>query len=248
MRITTLYTLYSSRASSRFCVSSSGVAFVFDAKRPAQNQSPTPLSPGVYRGLAPVVKFDISQPLRDMRVILPGPGKLRENEDRDIVPLKVRFAPEWDPVVQATVGGADNPAGTEIPGPLVSFNGQTNTSSVVPPYPNGALVPPTRHSVNLLQNSHTGHRVFGPAATNTLGRVWRRLSDGQFGRPGCTLRSSGGSVVFVAVHGQWPYLFRVRGHFANQRSNGRLLSLCHRDGNQFPGLPKGGCLAGCLLY
>ena len=39
-----------------------------------------------------------------MRVILPGTGRLRENEDRDIVPLRIRFAPEWDPVVQATVG------------------------------------------------------------------------------------------------------------------------------------------------
>ncbi len=68
----------------------------------------------MYRGLAPVVKFDVSPPLRDMQIIPPGPGKLRENEDREIMPFKVRFAPEWDPVVQSKVGGKDFPGGTEI--------------------------------------------------------------------------------------------------------------------------------------
>src|ERR1700710_3057862 len=70
----------------------------------AQDQTAVTPVPGIYRGLSPLVKFDVSPPLREMRVILPGPGSLRENEDRDIVPLKVRFAPEWDPVVQATAG------------------------------------------------------------------------------------------------------------------------------------------------
>jgi len=148
------------------------LAFVAIRNAAAQGQSPqTPVVQGVYRGLAPVVKFDISPPLREMRVILPGPGKLRENEDRDIVPFRIRFAPEWDPVVQATVGGADNPAGTEIPGPLVSFNGQTNTSLVVPPDPNGAVGP--NHVVTMCNLSFqifdkTGTSLFGPAANNTL--------------------------------------------------------------------------------
>ena len=141
-------------------------------KAAGQGQSPgTPVIQGVYRGLSPVVKFDISPPLRDMRVILPGPGKLRENEDRDIVPLKIRFAPEWDPVVQATVGGKDTPGGTEIPGPIVTFNGQTNTSGVVPPDPNGAVGP--NHIVTMCNLSFqifnkTGTSLFGPAANNTL--------------------------------------------------------------------------------
>ena len=85
-----------------------GLAFAFSAIHPAAAQgqsSGAPVVKGIYRGFAPVVKFDISPPLREMRIILPGPGQLRENEDREIVPLKVRFAPEWDPVVQATNGG-----------------------------------------------------------------------------------------------------------------------------------------------
>ena len=148
------------------------LAFFATRKAAAQGQSPEdPVVQGVYRGLSPVVKFDISPPLREMSVIAPGPGKLRENEDRDIVPLKVRFAPEWDPVVQATVGGEDNPAGTEIPGPIVSFNGQSNTSCVVPPDPNGAVGP--NHIVTMCNLSFqifnkTGTSVFGPAANNTL--------------------------------------------------------------------------------
>ena len=47
-----------------------------------------PVVQGIYRGLSPVVKFDVSPPLRDMKPIL-GPGQLRENEDRDILPWKV---------------------------------------------------------------------------------------------------------------------------------------------------------------
>ncbi len=73
------------------------LAVVFLAPRPAAAQDQTSVVPeirGVYRGLSPVVKFDVSPPLREMRIVLPGPGSLRENEDRDIVPLKVRFAPD----------------------------------------------------------------------------------------------------------------------------------------------------------
>ena len=92
------------------------LAFFATRKAAAQGQSPeTPVVQGVYRGLAPVVKFDVSPPLRDMKPIL-GPGQLRENEDRDILPWKVRFAPELDPVVQGVMGGKDMPGGTEFPG------------------------------------------------------------------------------------------------------------------------------------
>ena len=150
-----------------------GLVLAFFATRnaTAQDQSPgTPVVRGVYRGVSPVVRFDVSPPLRQMRVILPGTGKLRENEDRDIVPMRIRFAPEWDPVVQATVSG-DRPAGTEIPGPMVSFNAQSNTSFVVPPDANGAVGP--NHIVTMCNLSFqifdkTGTSLFGPAATNTL--------------------------------------------------------------------------------
>ena len=48
------------------------LAFFAIRKAAAQGQSPgTPVVQGVYRGLSPVVKFDISPPLREMRVIHP---------------------------------------------------------------------------------------------------------------------------------------------------------------------------------
>ena len=95
-----------------------------------------------------MVKFDVSPALRDMQIIPPGPGKLRENEDREIMPFKVRFAPEWDPVVQSKLGGQEGPEGTEISGPIVTFNAQSNSSGVAPPDPNGAVGPkPHRRDV-----------------------------------------------------------------------------------------------------
>jgi len=155
-----------------FCVAVLALAFVTIHKAAAQGHSPDgPSVQGIYRGLAPVVKFDISPPLREMRMILPGPGQLKENEDREIMPYKVRFAPEWDPVVQSTLGGPGNGSGTEIPGPIVSFSGQTNTSAVVPPDPNGAVGP--NHIVTMCNLSFEifnkqGNVLFGPAANNTL--------------------------------------------------------------------------------
>lgn len=123
----------------------SGLALAIFAVRGALAQGPasgTPAIQGINRGLSPVVKFDVSPPLRAIQIAPLGPGQISENEDREIMPMRVRFAPEWDPVVQPTLGrGAGN--GTEIPGPIVSFNAQPNVNGVVPPDPNAALVPTT---------------------------------------------------------------------------------------------------------
>jgi len=124
-----------------------------------------------------------------MQVIPPGPGQLRENEDREIMPFKVRFAPEWDPVAQSTIGGKEGPYEPEIAGPIVSFNAQTNTSGVAPPDPNGAVGP--NHIVAMCNLSFqifdkTGTSLFGPAANNTL---WSG-----FGGP-CQTENAGDPVV-----------------------------------------------------
>lgn len=133
----------------------------------AQGQSSdTPVVQGVYRGLAPVVKFDISPPLRSMQIVAPGTGQMREDEERDILPFKLRFAPEFDPVVQSRTDGP----GTEIPGPIVTFNGQSGTGSV-PPDPNGAVGP--NHIMTICNLTFqifdkSGNSLFGPAANNTI--------------------------------------------------------------------------------
>src|SRR5262249_53664879 len=118
-----------------------GLVLAFFATRKeavAQGQSSDPpvVNKGIYRGLAPVVKFDVSKPLREMQPLQPTGFGQREDEERDIIPFKSRFAPELDPVLQSTVSGTDGP-GTEIPGPIQTFNGQAGTGSV-PPAPNGA--------------------------------------------------------------------------------------------------------------
>ncbi|HJT82000.1 MAG TPA: dockerin type I domain-containing protein [Chthoniobacterales bacterium] len=143
------------------------LVFVFLAFRStsAQNKSQAPTIAAQYRGVLPVVHFDVSPPLREIPVIPPGLGELRENEDRDIVPRSTHFAPQTDPVVQAITGGR------EVAGPIVSFDGQPNASGVAPPDPNGSVGP--NHVVTMANLSFqiftkTGSSVYGPAASNTL--------------------------------------------------------------------------------
>ncbi len=77
---TNRFRFVSRRAPSRcLCFVGLVLAFVATRKAAAQGQSPeTPVVQGVYRGLSPVVKFDISPPLRDMRVILRARPTARE--------------------------------------------------------------------------------------------------------------------------------------------------------------------------
>src|SRR5436189_5534680 len=51
----------------------------------AQSGNSQPIMPAQFRGVLPVVKFDISPPLRDMKPLPWKQCTLRENEDRDIV-------------------------------------------------------------------------------------------------------------------------------------------------------------------
>ncbi len=220
------------------------VALVGGHEAVAQSQTGTTAIQGVNRGLAPVVKFDVSPALRDMRIILPGPGRIPENEDREIVPLKLRFAPEWDPVVQTTVSGNDGPAGTEIPGPITSFNGPTNSSGVVPPDPVAAVGP--NHVVAMSNLSFqifnkTGTSLFGPAANNTL---WAG-----FGGACQTSNSGDPIVVYDRMADRWllsqftagppPYLECIA---ISQTSDptGAYFRYSISTGNNFPDYPKVG--------
>lgn len=135
------------------------------AQRPGQDQSdaqePTQ---ALYRGLSPVVHFDVSPPLRDIKPAAPGPINLRENEDRDIVPRTWRFDFVKDPVVQSTLGPM------EIPAPIVSFDGP-NTTGATPPDPNGEVGPNhyvVMSNVSFQIFNKTGTSLYGPALNNTL--------------------------------------------------------------------------------
>ncbi len=142
------------------------VLFAF-GKASAQ-QNPPAQNPHVitaqYRGVMPVVKFDISPPLRYMAPLPIIGCPLREDEDRLLAHLPLGPVVP-DPVVQRVLGKIG------IPGPIISFDGNSNMCGCVPPDPNGAVGP---NHVMETSNVHfqifdkNGTSVFGPVANATL--------------------------------------------------------------------------------
>ncbi len=126
--------------------------------------SDTPV--GIYRGLSPVVKFDVSPPLRD---IAPAQVSLPEGYEFPELPsgLEGPLGPQdIDPIVQTSVDGPQ-----AIPSPSVSFNGPANIANVSPPDPVGDVGP--NHYV-AMSNLYfqvfdkSGTSLLGPQANNTL--------------------------------------------------------------------------------
>ncbi len=213
------------------------------AIRPATAQGPSSSAPaiqGINRGLAPLVKFDVSPPLREMGIVLGG-GEIPENEDREIIPFRIHFAPEWDPTVQATTGNAP---GKEIPATLVSFNGQPNINFVTPPDPNAAVGP--NHVVAMCNLTFqifdkSGNSLFGPANNNTL---WAGFGGA------CQTSNSGDPVVlydreadryllsqFTATSA--PYMECIAISTTNDPT-GSYYRYAFSTGNNFPDYPKAG--------
>ncbi len=118
---------------------------------------------GIYRGLQPVVRFDISPPLRDIPpnldpVVWPG-------DDPDLPPFELG-PQDVDPIVQDWTGGPEM-----IPAPLISFQGQANAGGYTPPDPVGDVGP--NHYVAMANVrfqifDKAGTSLYGPANNNTL--------------------------------------------------------------------------------
>src|SRR5437868_12274547 len=146
-------------------------------------QNPQPLIRAQYRGVMPVVKFDISPPLRSMQPLLPKDCALRENEEQGPIPLGPVGPVLPDKAVQRV------PGKIAIPGPIISFDGNSNLCGCSPPDPNGAVGP---NHVVTMANLHfqifnkSGTSLFGPAANNTL---WSGFGGG------CQTSNSGDPVV-----------------------------------------------------
>ncbi|MEP6810872.1 MAG: hypothetical protein ABI992_11570, partial [Chthoniobacterales bacterium] len=225
-----------------------GIAFALFALREASAQNSgadTPQIKGTFRGVIPVIKFDVSPALRDIEPIAPnGKGALRENEDREIVPIKMHFAPEFDPVVQTKVGSKSDRGWTEIPGPLISFDGQPNGAGVAPPDPNGAVGP--NHIVTMANLTFqifnkTGTSLFGPANSNTL---WAG-----FGGP-CQTENSGDPVVlYDRLADRWflsqftsagPSYFFCVAISTSPDPTGTYYRYAVATGSNFPDYPKAG--------
>src|SRR5882724_12947398 len=85
---------------------------------PAPNQQP--LIRAQYLGVMPVVKFDISPPLRSIKRLLPKEFELRENEEQGPIPLGPVGRVVRDTAVQRVLGKI------MIPAPIISFDGASN--------------------------------------------------------------------------------------------------------------------------
>src|SRR5213080_4095108 len=161
------------------------VTIVLFAQRTPSGQSGSsqPIVQAQYRGVLQVVKHDVSPPLRDM---IPLPVKectLRENEEQGAIPLGPVGPVVPDKAVQRVLGKIG------IPGPIISFDGNSNLCGCSPPDPNGAVGP---NHVVTMANLHfqifnkSGISLFGPAANNTL---WSGFGGG------CQTQNAGDPVV-----------------------------------------------------
>lgn len=133
----------------------------------ASSEADEPEAVGTYRGLSPVVQFDVSAPLRDMK-----PAELDFRSGLEILDdrttgLEGPYGPQdVDKLVQTTKG-----PNLLIPSPSVSFDGQSNIAGVQPPDPVGDVGPNhyvAMSNLHIAVYSKTGTLLFGPVATNTL--------------------------------------------------------------------------------
>ena len=136
-----------------------------------------------YRGVMPVVKFDISPPLRSMTPLRQKECTLRENEEQGPI-LAAPLGPVVpDTAVQRVLGKIG------IPTPIISFDGHSNLCGCSPPDPNGAVGPNhviTMANLQFQIFNKQGQSLFGPAANNTL---WSG-----FGGP-CQTQNAGDPVI-----------------------------------------------------
>ena len=218
------------------------VLFAFGFGKASAEPKPAPKSQPLiraqYRGVMPVVKFDISPPLRSMK---PKPWKdctLRENEDQGpSLPGPVGRVVR-DPVVQRVLGKIG------IPGPIVNFDGNSNLCGCSPPDPNGAVGP---NNVVTMANLHfqifdkTGNSLFGPAANNTL---WSGFGGD------CQTDNAGDPVVlYDQLADRWiltqftssgPTFFECIAVSQTNDPTGSYFRYAISTGNNFPDYPKGG--------
>jgi len=221
------------------CLAGITLAFFAFSKVSAQPGNPQMPIQAQYRGVLQVVKFDISPPLRSIKPLPWKDCTLRENEERGPIPVAPVGPVVPDPVVQRLLGSIG------IPGPIVSFDGNSNLCGCTPPDPNGAVGP---NHVVTMSNLHfqifnkTGTSLFGPAANNTL---WAGFGGG------CQTQNAGDPVViYDQLADRWlltqftsaaPYLECVALSQTNDPTGSYYRwSIATGGGNNFPDYPKAG--------
>ena len=177
------------------CFAAITIVLLAQPRTPSGQSGPAPGQPlveGQYRGVMPVVKFDISPPLRAIKPLPLKPGKLRENEDEGPIPLGPVGPVVQDKAVQRVLGKLG------IPAPIISFNGPPNISGVAPPDPNGAV---GRNHVAVMSNlsfqifNKSGGSVLGPSPNNTF---WSG-----FGGACQTQNAGDGVVLYDQLADRW---------------------------------------------
>jgi hypothetical protein len=226
-----------------FCFAGIGLALLALSKASAQpGAAKQMVVQGQYRGVLPVVKFDISRPLREITPIFPGTATKNEDEELGAIPMPKPGAKFIDPVVQSALGHPVQPA---IAPPFVSFDAYSNSCGCSPPDPNGAVGP--NHFV-VMGNLHfqifnrSGVSLFGPAANNTL---WSGFGGG------CQTRNDGDPVVlYDRLADRWlltqftaaaPYLECIAlSTTPDPLGSYYRWSIATGNGSNFPDYPKAG--------
>ena len=149
-----------------------------------QSDNSQPMIQAQYRGVMPVVKFDISPPLRSMKALPWTECTLRENEEEE---EPIQLGPIGpvvpDKAVQRVLGKIG------IPSPIVSFDGNSNLCGCSPPDPNGAVGP---NHVVTMSNLH--FQIFNKSGTPLSTAMANNTLWSGFGGP-CQTQNAGDPVI-----------------------------------------------------
>src|SRR5574338_249941 len=116
------------------CFAAVSIVMLAQPRTPSRLGAVTPpIFRAEYRGVSQVVKFDVSPPLRDMKVLPWKQCTKPENEEEGPIPLGPVGPVVADTVIQRVIGKIG------IPGPIISFDGNSNLCGCAPPDPNGAV-------------------------------------------------------------------------------------------------------------
>ena len=207
--------------------------------RPSSGQSgQQPIIHAQYRGVMRVVKFDISpKPLRDIVPLQVKECTKSENEGEGPIPPGPVGPVLPDKAVQRMLGKIG------IPGPIITFDGNSNLCGCSPPAPNGAVGP--NHVVTMSNLYYqifnkAGQTLVGPNPNNT---IWTGFGGN------CETQNAGDPVVlydqladrwlFTQFTSSAPYLECVALSQTHE-PNGFYYRWAIETGNNFPDYPKVG--------
>jgi hypothetical protein len=223
------------------CFAAITIVFFAFGKASAQpkSQNPQPLIRGQYLGVMPVVKFDISPPLRSIKPRSAKEWAKSEHEEEGPIPLRPVGPVVRDTAVQRVLGKIG------IPSPIISFDGAPNLcGGCSPPDPNGAVGP--NHVVTM---DNADFQIFDKSGTSLLGPVANNTLWSGFGGP-CQTENAGDPVVlYDQLADRWlltqftsagPTFFECVALSQTNDPTGTYFRWAISTGTNFPDYPKAG--------